>query len=124
MTPGWSSGPPPHERGLSAPEQENRDREDPNYDYCVVRKNYDVRTQQVWFTASAGPCILGRSPAVAHKRSLFGRLARFDRDLEAAYNALVQTLVRNGWEPVCGDPQETVTTFRRLKPIPGDKPPR
>ena len=121
MTPNWWLGPPPHERGLSRREQEARDSADPNYDYCLVRKNYDLPTQQVWFTAQQGQTMIGRSRVLAKKGGLFGNLKRFDRETDAAHDAFVQTLLDNGWEPVGSYQPGSAQVFRRPKEHPSAK---
>ena len=121
MTPSSWFRPPPHERGLSSWEQEARDSADPNYDYCVIRKNYDMQKQQVWFCAQDGQSVVGRSRLLAHRGTFLGDLKRFDRDLEAAYDAFILTLLDGGWEPVGGGHEEPVTRFRRLGSVPGTK---
>jgi hypothetical protein len=124
MTPRWSSGPPAHERGLSSREQETRDQSDPDYDSCVILKKYDMRKQEVWFSAQEGQTVVGRSRAVAHRRTFLGDLKRFDRDLEAAYDSLVETLLRSGWEPLGGDQEEPPKAFRIRKKPPAAGTPR
>jgi hypothetical protein len=104
----WSSGPPPHERGLSARENEILHRTESDYEYCVIRRNYDMRHGQVWFTAQTGRRLIGRSRLCDHGSIVVGALKRFDRDAEGAYDELVRTLLDNGWEPVGDDQPELV----------------
>jgi dihydrodipicolinate reductase len=114
MTPGWSSGPPPHERGVSSREQKTGDAADLNYEYCVIRKNYDMGKHEVWFTAHQGQRIVGRSRTAAHRQIFLGGLIRFNRDVEEVYGAFLQTMARNGWEPVGTGQKGYVKTFRKL----------
>ena len=118
MTPISSSGPPPHERGLSGPEQEARDSADPNYVYCVVRRNYDMRKNEVWFTAVQEHKIVGQSRNASHHLAYLGDLNQYDRDSEASYKAFIKALVDDGWEAVGSDERGRIRKLRRLAPSP------
>ncbi len=91
---------------------------DPKYIYCVIRKDYDMRKHEVWFTAHEGNRIVGRSRTVAHRLTFLGSLIRFDRNLEAAYQAFIRTLAESGWEPVDGEQNGCLQTLRKPVALP------
>jgi hypothetical protein len=118
MTPKWEWRPPPHERGLSEEERQLLQQTDPNYEYCVIRKKYDLRQKQVWFAAQRGQTVVGRSREVTHRRTFLGSLRNFEQRTEEAYYDLVISLLENGWEPLGGPQQNSPMMFRRRKQTP------
>jgi hypothetical protein len=123
MNPTWWSGPPPHERGLSSFEQQLRASADPHHEYCVLVRNHDLRSGRVWFTATDRRTVVGRSRVIARRRVVSGELERFNREVEAARQDLIQSLQKNGWN-AADDGFHGELVFCRQRPVPDSKPSR